>query len=280
MREPAGFEDGAPRRETSWHNRGLAIPARINESFKEMKRLIKRMTRHIGYDIVRYDPKRSGANPYEDMARFLRDSHPVIFDVGANVGQSIQLFRSRFPGCVVHSFEPSPTTFETLMRQTLGLKDLHLWNCALGSAPGRRILLENLYPDHSSFLPIGERGYGEVKMQTPVEVRTVDQLCRDEGVERIDVLKSDTQGFELEVFKGAEATIRASRIGLIYFEVIFSELYRGLPPFAELFEFLTERGFHLVSFYDFRYEKHLASETDALFVHRSFLPGKAPGQVR
>ena len=135
----------------------------------------------------------------------------------------------------------------------------------------------NSSSDMSSFLPIGELAWGEVKKETRVMVRTVDQFCRNEGVERIDVLKSDTQGFDLEVFKGAEATIRANRIGLIYFEVIFSEMYRGLPPFTEVFRFLIERGYHLVSLYAFRYQKDLASWTDALFVHQSLLPEKSPG---
>jgi hypothetical protein len=76
----------------------------------------------------------------------------------------------------------------------------------------------------------------------------------------------------LEVFKGAERTIRENRIGLIYFEIIFCDMYKNLPSFSEVYDFLTGRDFLLVSFYQFHYQEQLASWTDALFVHKSYLP--------
>ena len=129
--------------------------------------------------------------------------------------------------------------------------------------------LENSVSSMSSFSPPSEFAWGEVTKETLVEVKTIDQFCEDERIDRIDVLKSDTQGFELEVFKGAERTIRAGRIGLVYFETIFSDMYKELPSFAETYEYLTTRDFLLVSFYQICYQKRLASWSDALFVHRS-----------
>jgi hypothetical protein len=121
-------------------------------------------------------------------------------------------------------------------------------------------------------LPLGKFGWGTITKETLVEVKTIDQFCRDEGIERIDILKSDTQGYDLEVFKGAERTIRENRIGLIYFEIIFCDMYKNLPSFSEVYDFLTGRDFLLVSFYQFHYQEQLASWTDALFVHKSYLP--------
>ena len=203
------------------------------------------------------------------MEKFLHNNRPIVFDVGANVGQSIHRFRSRFPRCIIHSFEPSPTTFETLSQQASKLKDVHLWNYALGSVSGQMTFLENEHSDMSSFLPISEFGWGKVTKETLVEVKTIDQFCYDANIEQIDILKSDTQGFELEVFKGADRTMRANKIGLIYFEIIFSDQYKNLPSFAQIYDFLTSREFLLVSFYQFYYQKQLASWTDALFVHKS-----------
>ena len=76
---------------------------------------------------------------------------------------------------------------------------------------------------------------------------------------------------DLEVFKGAERTMSANNVGLIYFEIIFSDMYKNLPPFAQVFDFLINRDFLLVSFYEFFYQNQLASWTDALFVHKSYL---------
>jgi len=129
---------------------------------------------------------------------------------------------------------------------------------------------ENSLSTMSSFLPLSEFGWGTLTKKTLVNVRTIDDFCKDEKIEKIDILKSDTQGFDLEVFKGAEKTIRANKIGLIYFEIIFSDMYKKLPSFAQLYDFLTSRDFLLVSFYEFHYQRQLASWTDALFVHKSY----------
>jgi len=247
-----------------------------------MKQELHRIIRKFGYDIVRFSPSivgkdvsQLGNDPLDDMAAFLRNDRPMVFDVGANVGQSIRGFRSRFPRCIIHSFEPSPATFDTLTQQASQLKDVHLWNCALGSVSGQMTLLENSHSDMSSFLPISKFGWGEVIDETLVEVKTIDEFCDDQHIEWIDILKSDTQGFDLEVFKGAERTIRADKIALIYCEIKFSDMYKGLPSFATIYDFLTSRGFLLVSLYKFYYQQQLASWTDALFVHKTFTQASA-----
>ena len=61
--------------------------------------------------------------------------------------------------------------------------------------------LENSNPDMSSFLPLSEFGWGKVTKETPVEVKTIDQaFILDQNIEQVDILKSDTQGFDFEVF--------------------------------------------------------------------------------
>jgi FkbM family methyltransferase len=235
-----------------------------------MKQIIRNLIRRFGRDMVRLSSAPIGKVPLNDMSKFLHNDYPVVFDIGANVGQSINMFRSKFPKSIIHSFEPSPTTFETLNRQASRLKDVHLWNFALGSASCQMTFLENSLSTMSSFLPLSKFGWGTLTKETLVDVRTVDDFCNDEKIEKIDILKSDTQGFDLEVFKGAEQTIRANKIGLLYFEIIFSDMYKNLPSFAQLYDFLISRDFLLVSFYEFHYQRQLASWTDALFVHKSY----------
>lgn len=236
-----------------------------------MRHIFQNVIRKFGYDIIPFNTNKMGENPLLDMKRFLHNDHPVIFDVGANVGQSIDRFRAQFPLSTIHSFEPSATTFETLFQKASKLRNVHLWNHALGSELGQKKFLENFNSDMSSFLPLSEFGWGRITKETLVEVKTIDQFCLDEHIEYIDILKSDTQGFDLEVFKGAEHTMLAQKIGLIYFEIIFSDMYKGLPPFSEIYEYLTNRGFLLVSFYEASYQKQLASWADILFVHKSYI---------
>lgn len=62
-----------------------------------------------------------------------------------------------------------------------------------------------------------------------VKVSTIDRYCADKKIERIDLLKSDTQGFELEVLKGARHMLVERRVGAIYVEITFAQLYDNLP---------------------------------------------------
>lgn len=63
--------------------------------------------------------------------------------------------------------------------------------------------------------------------------------------------------------------IEQRAVHFIYTEITFSDMYRGLPRFDEIYAFLADRGFALVSFYDFYYQHDRAGWTDALFVARA-----------
>jgi Methyltransferase FkbM domain len=91
----------------------------------------------------------------------------------------------------------------------------------------------------SSLLRPARAAGGAVVAGTPVTVTTLDEYCAANGIERIDLLENDTQGYELEVLRGAESLMAAGRIRLVYLELIFSEMYEGLPPFDLVYRFLA-----------------------------------------
>jgi len=198
------------------------------------------------------------------------DVCPLILDIGANVGQSTKRFKAAFPWSIVHSFEPSPEVFRSLAKNTSRENGVFLWNCALGEYAGKKILFENTSSGMSSFLPLGEKGWGSIEKESAVDVTTIDDFLAANQVEQVDILKSDTQGYELEVLKGAEQAILGNRIGLIHLELIFSPMYEALPPFDQLFRHLIDRNFLLVSIYGLQYQKRLADWADALFVNKEY----------
>jgi FkbM family methyltransferase len=239
-----------------------------------LENAISALARLFGYDVSRVNKFRRRADPFADMAFFLRTDRPMVFDIGANVGQSIRRFRSAFPSCEIHSFEPSPSTFETLRHNVANLGAVQLWNYGVGASDGHVTFFENTRSDMSSFLPLSGAGWGSIVGQTAVPVRSLDQFCREQHIERIDILKSDTQGYELEVLKGARRMCQENRITLVYLEMIISDMYENLPGLGATYSYLRDARFRLVSFYEIFYEQRLASWTDALFVHESqLLPG-------
>ena len=212
-----------------------------------------------------------GVSPFSDMKRFVpADVTPLVLDVGANVGQSVARFKGAFPSSIIHSFEPGPEAFQKLSQNISGRQGVSAWNFAVGSKVGRQRFPENTNSDMSSFLELSGASWGEVTKESIVEVITIDRFLEDQNIASVDILKSDTQGYELEVFKGAEQAMRNKQIGLVYFEFIFSDMYKNLPTFDEVFRYLIDRDFSLVSIYELHYQNRLAGWCDALFVNKQY----------
>jgi FkbM family methyltransferase len=228
-----------------------------------LRKAVKQLFRRAGIDI-RFIPE-LGFDAYEDMRKLAATDAPLVFDIGANRGQTIEHFRSAFAHPVIHAFEPGRDTFAALQRCSAGIVDLHLNNVALGARAESRTFLQNTRDDMSSFLEPSVDAWGEITDRYPVDVTTVDDYCAARGVERIDILKSDTQGFDLDVLRGAQRMIDRRAIRLVFLEITFSDMYKGSPRFDEIYAFLADRGFALVSFYDFYYQRGRAGWTDALF---------------
>jgi len=224
---------------------------------------LRKQVQKLGIDVVRYRPT-PGDHPVEDMARHLGTRSPLVIDVGANVGQSVRRFKAAFPSAVIHSFEPHPDAFRKLSAVAAEYRGVTPWNVALGSAAGRQELIAVDVSTMSSFLPRDKNAWGGEERVVPVEVLTVDDFIEQQGIERIDILKADTQGTELEVFKGAGRAMRDGRVQLVYFEHSFRGLYVGTPPLHEVLRFLSDHGFELVSMYDFNYRNDFLSWCDVL----------------
>jgi FkbM family methyltransferase len=251
-----------------------------------MKYAIRKFANRQGYDLIRngrlgfslVSMQRganapSGASFIADIARRITSSAPVFFDVGANLGFTSRRIRDAFPNSHIHAFEPSRSTFERLVAGCAGMPNFRAWNCGLGATRREPVFEENEIPTMSSFLPLSAFGTGQIKQHSTVDIRTVDDVCMEAGIARIDVLKSDTQGFELEVLRGAQGMISKGAIGMVYLEVIFSDMYKGLPRFTEVCDFMLDRDFRIAALYPTAYQKDLAGWTDMLLIHASLYNG-------
>lgn len=237
----------------------------------QAKDIIKRFLSSIGYEVRRVSGE-VGQDPFRDLRKLAGAGPLVIVDAGANVGQSILDFRRTFQQPMIHAFEPGRETFAELRRRMSGLAGLHLNNYGLGSESGTLKFSRNSESEMSSFLEPSTDCWGTVRETHEVAVKTLDQYCSEEGISHIDILKSDTQGFDLEVIKGAKQLLMRNAVHLIFIEIILCDMYKGLPRIDEIYSFLAEQGFSLVSFYQFHYQHPRAAWTDALFVNPKYTP--------
>jgi FkbM family methyltransferase len=230
-----------------------------------MKKILKNILRIFGYDIISFN---TGIDPYFDIQKRIESIEPIILDVGANQGQTIQKVKDLFPSAVIHAFEPSPSTFVKLEKNTFKFSNVKCWNLGMGSSNTKLLLNENEFDDMSSFLTLGDKGWGKVERQIHVDVITLDSFLSRNEINLIDLLKIDTQGFELEVLKGGLNSFYLNKVRLIFFEVNFSAIYESLPSFTELFNFCISNGFELVAIYPCQYRDGKAAWTDVLFINR------------
>lgn len=210
------------------------------------------------------------------QARFLeaREIHmPLIFDVGANVGQSITRYRDAFPGCRLHCFEPNPQAFKKLISLFHDLSNVRLNFFALTDFTGNSPFFATRLSELSSLLQpeswlcalSNDDKYEATELCVPC--KTLDQYCHEIEVEWIDILKIDVQGAEPKVLKGGQQMLSDKRIGLIYLEVMLAETYVGQATLTQLLKFFETYQYRLWDLVPFTYTSAGAAWTaNALFV--------------
>lgn len=196
---------------------------------------------------------------------FSRDIRSVL-DVGASRGQFALFAVRRFPGAEVISFEPLPDAMADL-KSVLGSR-VEVHQTAVGSASGTASINVSASDDSSSLLAIGPRQVQEFPGTAAVgtievAVTTLDEVLA-EAPPRPCLLKIDVQGLELEVLKGAAATLASVDEALI--ECSFVELYQGQAMADEIVVHMHDAGLGLVGVYEVVYAADgSAVQADFLF---------------
>lgn len=204
---------------------------------------------------------------------FLEINTPLIFDVGANVGQSIARYCDDFPECRLHCFEPNPEAFEKLNLLFNASSNVRLNNFALADFTGnasffatRLTELSSLLQPESWLCALSNDDKYEAK-ELCVPCKTLDQYCQEIKVDWIDILKIDVQGAEPKVLKGGQQMLSNNRIGMIYLEVMLAETYVGQATLAQILNLLETYQYRLWDLIPFTYTSAGAAWTaNALFV--------------
>src|SRR5262249_7432852 len=159
---------------------------------------------------------------------------PVIFDVGAHVGETAAHYRSLFPGALIHSFEPFPGSFAKLSAAFGADPRVVPHNAAVSDKTGTATFRVNRASVTNSLLPSDRRGddyWGKNLLDTDAEISvptvTLDDFCRERRIEHVDVLKVDVQGAEYAVLAGAQELLARRAVDLIYLEMIIAPSYVG-----------------------------------------------------
>jgi FkbM family methyltransferase len=126
----------------------------------------------------------------------------TIVDAGANIGLSSIYFSNRFPGAKIIAIEPEDGNFEMLRRNTMPYKNIIAVRGALWHENENLQLVDPGVGDWGFMTQQAHGGVEERVGAILQEVRgmTVSTVMKEQGLERIDILKMDIEGAEREVF--------------------------------------------------------------------------------
>jgi FkbM family methyltransferase len=258
---------------------------------RRARQLLERLT---GYDIIRgvggssvalIDQKRrKGAWFLHDMQlKLIFDEFKIdlVVDVGANEGQFAQRLRLFYAG-EIHSFEPVASAYERLAGVASSDRNWHVHKFALGSQECTKTLNVSDQTVFSSFLKTNEYctkrfGRGAIGTQAEmVSVRRLDRVLDDiaPGIEsKRTFIKMDTQGYDLEVFKGLGT--RLESVVAFQSEVSLVPIYEGMPHWTESISTYEQSGFGVVGMYPVTRDSWRIIECDCLLMSAAFHSGPA-----
>lgn len=178
----------------------------------------------------------------------------TILDIGAcRGGFAKEILARRFPGAIIHSFEPSPDAFPYLDGTAATSGGRHIaHNFGLGEKAEKLALhsVVDALPASSLLRSTDENTTAFPQTaktkEVMVDIKMLDEIAPTlhPAIEEELLVKIDVQGFEDRVIRGGRKTIGRARA--IVVEVQSAFLYEGQPKFRDIFLELDALGFAFV----------------------------------
>lgn len=234
--------------------------------------------------VVRNFSLRAEANGEAWVVGYLEDlRNPTVFDVGFHRGRFTAWVLDKNPDAEIYAFDPSdfarekyqtgPATWE---------RNIHFQNSALSTRTGSSQFYD--YGDARSSLK--ERVELESKMENmskdiyDVELDTLDNFCARKNIDRIDLLKIDVEGHEMDVLGGSERMFNEGNIKLVLFEFGSGWISSGYYLYDAV-SFLEASGYDLYRLFNgflapFEYDSYYDSPGAFPAMYVGLYPGAFP----
>jgi FkbM family methyltransferase len=212
----------------------------------------------FGVRLIRISPNKiRGIDPFLDLRHIVGHVRsPVIFDVGANDGETVDAFRRHFPTAVITAFEPSLQCADDLKRRYSAQSGVSVEAVALGAHNGEAFLHTFSGSRMNSLLPLSTSPDNVMRERfanvgsNHVPLRTLDSFCAERSVDHIDILKIDTQGYDLHVLEGATSLLSHRQIDAVIVEINFIPMYDGQGSFTQIHDLMCGFNYRFVDFYN------------------------------
>ena len=185
-----------------------------------------------------------------------------IFDVGSHRGESIDYFIKLKNLKKIQSFEPQKDIFLVLKKKYKNNNKVILNQIALSQNENYKDFYINDLSSTSTFSRLNKKSlWLKIKNKilnkknpiiNKIKIRslTIDKFIKQKKIKKIDLLKIDTEGHELEVLKGALKTIKEHKVKFILIELHFSKMYQNYSK-KKIESFLAKNNFFLLKKFKF-----------------------------
>ena len=187
-----------------------------------------------------------------------------IVDVGGHAGETVEMFLKNFSLNNIFSFEPSQKNFKALSFNILNFKKKYsstkiaLFNYGLGEKNCQTYINNTLESSSSTINSINRKSkYYKKKLKylmtsdelyvskrDLIEIKTLDSFIVSENISCIDLLKIDTEGYELKILSGVSKNFKI--IKYIYFEHHYDNMIDKGYVFSDIHSLLKEYDFKQV----------------------------------
>lgn len=182
----------------------------------------------------------------------------LILDVGSHKGEYIINLLKNFKIKKIHAFEPSPENFSKLKIKLQNIKNIELFNFGIGEKNEETILNQNIESSSSSINSLNEASsyykkkylflnfFKKKKISHPVNIKLIslNSFLKEKNIEKIDLMKIDTEGYEFNVLKGLKEEIK--KVNVIHFEHHFDDMIIKNYKLSDLHHYLAQYNFKKV----------------------------------
>ena len=166
---------------------------------------------------------------------------PVVFDAGANNGQFAAAVLDYWPDAFVHSFEPQKQLVGRIQEfadiNNLQSQIFPEW-AAVGARKGEQYFYQNRNPMSASLIR-GKAARRTIRRVVTVPVITLDDYADRHGIQRVDIVKIDVEGSEVDALRGADRVLERVRF-------LFVEVHPPFSTFGEVAGLLTAKGLECI----------------------------------
>ena len=197
----------------------------------------------------------------------IKNDSPIIIDVGANLGDTLDEFKLWWPNSSVYCFEPQEECWLLLSERANQYteENVKVIKKAVGNKDGEKLVF------YSHDISSGTSGFNKVNMSSSDSIQLnklesgnlsdrekytcqfnhereiitvrLDKYFEEQNIKHVDLMKIDTQGFEPEVLEGAGSMLE--HVDVILTELMFYDYYERSLSFSDIEKFLIPAGFLL-----------------------------------